>query len=76
LAEVVFCWKTGNNSLPADRREVAKFRDELGAREPALAVIRDAHDSHKHGFLRPTAPHISQGQRPETVTKFGYFLNI
>jgi hypothetical protein len=57
-------------------REESEFRNKLGAREPALALIRDAHDSHKHGALgRPTATAASQGQRPEPIAKYGYFLN-
>ena len=70
LAAVVALW-----ICPEGIRE-GKFRDELGRREPALAVIRDAHDSHKHGALgRTTATAASQGQRPEPITKYGYFLN-
>jgi hypothetical protein len=70
LAAVVALW------ICPDRE--SKFRKELGAREPALAVIRDAHDSHKHGTLRrasATAATASQGQRPKTIIKYGYFLN-
>jgi hypothetical protein len=63
-------------SIWPDEDRERKFRDELGVREPALAVIRDAHDSHKHGALgRTTATAASQGQRPESITKYGYFLN-
>jgi hypothetical protein len=51
-------------------------RRNLVASEPALGLIRDAHDNHKHGGLdlhRPRA--ASQGQRPEQVTRQGLFLN-
>lgn len=59
-----------------DRHRESEFRNELGDREPALAVIRDAHDSHKHGALgRKTATAASQGQRPATKTKYAHFLN-
>jgi hypothetical protein len=77
LAEIVAHWTVPAGCPKLDRRDVSMFRDKLGAREPALAVVRDAHDSHKHGELdRKTATHALQGQRPETVTKFvGFFLD-
>jgi hypothetical protein len=67
LAEMVALWTSQN---------VRQFRDDLGAREPALKIIRDAHNSHKHGALdRKTAVAASQGQRPETLTGYGYFAD-
>jgi hypothetical protein len=76
LAEIVALWTFLAGRPTLDRGEASKFRDNLGAREPALAIIRDAHDSHKHGVLdRKTATKASQGQQPETVTKYGFFLN-
>src|ERR1700722_8537485 len=78
LAAIVALWTrlAGRRTLP--QREESEFRKELGCREPALALIKDAHDSHKHGTLgraTPTAATASQGQRPEPITKYGYFLN-
>jgi hypothetical protein len=51
LAAIVALWTrlAGRRTLP--QREESEFRNKLGAREPALALIRDAHDSHKHGAL-------------------------
>jgi hypothetical protein len=76
LAAIVALWTrlAGRRTLP--QREESEFRNKLGAREPALALIRDAHDSHKHGALgRTTATAASQGQRPKPIAKYGYFLN-
>jgi len=68
LAEVVALW----TSHP----KVQDFRDVLGAREKALGIIREAHNSHKHGALTSKRfKQVSQGQRPTVVTKSGYFLN-
>lgn len=62
LAEVVAIQQSGGTLA---RGGAAGFRDELGRREPALARIRDAHDSHKHGELsRRSAQDITEGQRP------------
>ncbi len=66
LAEIVALWKS---------QKVSQFRDQLGVREPILAIIRDAHDSHKHGMLgRGNATHVSLGQRPEQVPKHAFFV--
>ena len=55
--------------------KVGAFRDDLGRREPAIAVVRDACDSHKHGRLdRKSVAHVS-GERPEVTVKTGYVLN-
>lgn len=72
LAEVVaIAQATG--TLP--RRGAATYRDELGLREPAIARIRDAHDSHKHGRLqRRSATEITQGQRPRRSPGSAWFL--
>jgi hypothetical protein len=73
LAAVVALWKAKQPTLK--RGQERKFREQLGAREPVLALIQDAHDCHKHGGLtRTTAVAASQGQRPEQKTKFGFFL--
>ncbi|WP_129222232.1 hypothetical protein [Lichenibacterium ramalinae] len=53
--------------------EVSAFRNRLGLKEPAIAIIRDACDSHKHGNLR-RKDHIS-GERPAAVTRAGFFLD-
>jgi hypothetical protein len=81
LAEVVALWTLldGRPILPkCETHKVTKFRDELGAREPALAIVRDAHDSHKHGALHRVTAKVpegaSKGQRPETVTKASFFF--
>jgi hypothetical protein len=64
LAEVVALWEA---------QRPREFRDELGDREPVLALIRDAHDSHKHGKLNRTSATERQGQRPEQATRSTYF---
>jgi hypothetical protein len=75
LAEVVAQAILPISPAPA-RREVSAFRNELGSREPVLAIIRDANDSHKHGtLLRTNAVNVSQGQRPEIVTEVAFFLD-
>ena len=62
LAEIV---ATDQNGGPLPLGGAGRFRDELGRQEPALARIRDAHDSHKHGQLtRRSADEITEGQRP------------
>jgi hypothetical protein len=74
LAEIVLLW-TRQGQTPT-RQAPSAFRETLANREPVLAVIRDAHDSHKHGILlRQSATNASKGQRPETVTKVGMFLD-
>lgn len=71
LAEVVAIAQAGG-ALP--RRGAASYRDELGLREPAIARIRDAHDSHKHGRLqRSSASEITQGQRPRRSAGTAFF---
>lgn len=76
LAEIVALWTLLGGRPKLDHGEASKFRDALGVRQPALAIIRDAHDSHKHGELsRRTAIKVSKGQRPEVVTKAGIFAN-
>jgi hypothetical protein len=75
LAEIVALWTLLGGRSKLNQGEAAQFRDGLGLREPILAVIRDAHDSHKHGELsRRTAVHVSLAQRPEAITKYGFFL--
>jgi hypothetical protein len=77
LAEIVALWTLLAGRRTLGRDEARKFRDCLGVRQPALAIIRDAHDSHKHGALdRITARAISQGQRPEVATGYGIFLDV
>lgn len=71
LAAVVAIWDAQRPKL--ERDEEAQFRKALAARERVLALIRDAHDSHKHGGLSRPGASASQGQRPEQVT--GFFLN-
>lgn len=75
LAEVVALTTLlqGRDKLP--KHEMAAYRDALGVREPAIAVIRDAHDSHKHGELsRRTAVKLSQGQRPQPAVRHAFVL--
>jgi hypothetical protein len=67
LAAVVALWDAQRTKL--ERREEKTFRKELGEREPALALIRDAHDSHKHGGLTRQPAAASQGQRPATALR-------
>ncbi|MCP1591996.1 hypothetical protein [Methylorubrum extorquens] len=72
LAEVVAIDQSGGQ-LP--RGGAGPFRDDLGQREPALARIRDAHDSHKHGHLsRRSATEISEGQRAYRSAGTAVFL--
>lgn len=77
LAAVVLLW-TKQRKLK--RGEETSFRRKLGAREPALALIWDAHDCHKHGELhsRPadaSQGRASQGQRPEEAREVGVFAD-
>jgi len=76
LAEVVALWTlSGGTGHCVSKDEVTRFRNDLGRRESILAVVRDGHDSHKHGNLgRKTAINASRGQRPEPKTKFGFFV--
>lgn len=68
LADVVWVAQ----SQPGGRRGMSAFREDLGVREPAIAVVRDACDSHKHGQLdRKSVAHIS-GERPARRTRFGF----
>ncbi len=77
LAEIVALWIAPAGRKALNRGEASKFRDDLGVREPPLAIIRDAHDSHKHGELdRKTATWVSMGQRPEPVIEYGAFLDV
>ncbi|NTA19298.1 hypothetical protein [Agrobacterium tumefaciens] len=58
-------------------RQARAYRDDLGQRYPALAKIRDAHDSHKHGQLnRQTALFVSQGQRPDEAVGHAFFVGV
>ncbi|WP_027488923.1 hypothetical protein [Allorhizobium undicola] len=58
-------------------RKAGPYRDDLGQRFPALAKIRDAHDSHKHGQLnRRSALFVSQGQRPDEAVDHGFFAGV
>lgn len=76
LAEVVFLWDKASARPAIGHKKVAEYRDDLGIREPFLAVVRDAHDSHKHGALRrKTATMVSQGQRPENAMVGAFFLD-
>ncbi|WP_018900502.1 hypothetical protein [Rhizobium sp. 2MFCol3.1] len=58
-------------------RKPRPFRDDLGQRYPALAKIRDAHDSHKHGQLdRHNALFVSHGQRPDETLGHAFFVGV
>ncbi|KQQ61138.1 hypothetical protein ASF69_01570 [Rhizobium sp. Leaf311] len=58
-------------------RKPRSYRDDLGQRYPALAKIRDAHDSHKHGQLdRPNALFVSHGQRPDESVGHAFFVGV
>jgi len=58
-------------------RKAGSYRDDLGQRYPALAKIRDAHDSHKHGQLnRRNALFVSQGQRPGEAVGHAFFVGV
>jgi hypothetical protein len=71
LASVVAIWDAQRPRL--ERDEEPQFRRALAARERVLALIKDAHDCHKHGGLSRASAVASQGQRPQQVTTF--FLN-
>ena len=47
-----------------NRQQLSEARDYLATQVPALGVIRDVHDTHKHGNLHRRTARISQGQRP------------
>ena len=64
LAEIVALWLAGDTGL--ERGGGGRIRQAQGLREPALAMIRDTHDSHKHGRLTRTENvFVSRGQRPQ-----------
>jgi len=73
LAAVLALWVAQKPAL--GRGEESKFREELGAREPAINLIRDAHDCHKHGGLDRKSATASDGQRPTPKTEFGFFVD-
>lgn len=67
LAEIVALWTLLAGRPTLDRGEASKFRDNLGAREPVLAIIRDAHDSHKHAHYAARPQRLlrrDSGQKP------------
>lgn len=81
LAEVVAI-----HALLGDRQmlgvgEATRFRHDLRTREPVLGIVHDAHDSHKHGRLirsikNPDPKGASEGQRPETAKRAGFFAGV
>jgi len=73
LAAVMALWVAQKPAL--DRGEESKYREKIGARHPAIKLIRDAHECHKHGGLRRETATASAGQRPVPETKFGFFAN-
>lgn len=80
LAEVVALWTLLQGRPMLGRGEATQFRAALGQREPVLAIMNDAHDSHKHGRLirsvkNPDPKGASEGQRPETAVRHGFFLD-
>ena len=76
LAEVVALWTLLGARSILPQCESTKFRNELGTREPVLTIVREAHNSHKHGALiHTTGKKVSKGQRPETATKGGFFYD-
>ena len=71
FAEVVALHQAGG-TLP--KGGARPFRDDVGKREPAIARVRDAHYSHKHGRLsRSTAEHTTEGQRPYQSAGTAFF---
>ncbi len=57
------------------RKSANAYRNDLSGRHPILGIIRDAHDTHKHGLLdRKNAIFISKGQRPTQVQEAGFFV--
>lgn len=47
-------WKLNHQASPndvANTRNIQEFRDYLSAREPAIGLVRDVADSHKHLYL-------------------------
>jgi hypothetical protein len=78
LAEIVAMLTLLSGRKTLHHGETTKFRNDLGHREPILAIIHDAHDSHKHGELvrweKKKAPKgASKGQRPDSATRAGFF---
>jgi len=72
LAAVTALWVEQKPALNSEERD---FRNELGAREPAIKLIRDAHDCHKHGGLHRKTATARNGQRPEPATESGFFAD-
>ena len=74
ISQIDILSKVGANHLGHKARA---FRADIAHRHPALATIRDAHDSHKHGQLhRSTALFVSQGQRPDEAVGHGFFVGV
>lgn len=74
LAEVTAIWVHAHGPDTTSKFDPRTFRDPLGNRHPVLAVIRDPHDSHKHGVLRNKSRAISKGQRPEVTPKAAFVV--
>lgn len=71
LAEVV-----AHAVVGTDWNAVTGFRNDLCGRIPAIARIRDAHDSHKHGRLnRQEGRDPSRGQRPHPSAGTAFFAD-
>jgi hypothetical protein len=73
LAEVVDLWNHRDNEDGIKRGSASRFREELGKREPSLAIVRDVHDNHKHGRLNRITALVDR--RPEMIKKFGFFAD-
>lgn len=77
LAEVAATYTLPNGQQMLGWGEAHAFRTELGARCRALSLIRDAHDSHKHGRLRATRAAnpggVTFGQRPQRHINVTWF---
>lgn len=81
LAEVAALWTLLRGRPTLNRGEATDYRRDLATREPILGQMHDAHDSHKHGRLgradkNPNPQGVSQGQRPETAVREGFFLDV
>jgi hypothetical protein len=55
------------------RQGVGDRRDILASREPLIGIVRDVHDTHKHGRLTRRNAKITKGQVPEASETGGTF---
>ena len=55
------------------RDQVTKLRKEMEQNSPIRLLVRDVHDTHKHGPLQRATATITTGERPKLVRSGGVF---